>query len=109
MRPTVEAALRETLGRDRRLLCLSVRVVRHESFDAIDRRVRSAVIDAGFRAAFTSVAGSVSSRTDAYLIPRDRVLRTEDVTAVARLLRGDDWYVFVQRIQAMVGIRVRYA
>jgi len=52
----------------------------------------------------------VSSRTDAYLIPRCRVSWTEDVAAVARLLRGgDDWYVFVQRTQAMLGTRVRHA
>lgn len=86
----------------------------YESFDR-SRSTRSTggsarpVIDAGVRAAFTSVAGSVSSRTDAYFIPRCRVLRTADVAAVAPLLRGDDWYVFVQRIQAMVGIRVRQA
>ena len=71
------------------------------SFDSWDRRVRDAVERAGFAAAFTSIVGPNTDRTDPFLLRRSRISWAEEVSSFGRLLTGGyDWYAGVQWLQA---------
>lgn len=71
------------------------------SYDAWDARVRDAVEEAGFEAAFTSVAGPNTARTDPFLLLRSRVSWAEELPYFGRLLTGAyDWHARWQRLRA---------
>jgi len=71
------------------------------SYDAWDARVRTAVEEAGFDAAFTSIVGPNKPSTDRLLLLRSRVSWAEEIPAFSRLLAGGyDWYSKVQWLQA---------
>ena len=71
------------------------------SYDSWDARVRSAVEAAGFEAAFTSVVGPNTSRTDPLLLLRSRISWAEELPSFGRLLEGGyDWYSAVQWLQS---------
>jgi peptidoglycan/xylan/chitin deacetylase (PgdA/CDA1 family) len=71
------------------------------SYDSWDTRVRNAVENAGFEAAFTSIVGPNTSQTDPFLLLRSRISWAEELPSFGRLLAGGyDWYAAVQWLQA---------
>lgn len=73
-----------------------------------DRTAERAVATAGYRGAFTSVAGAVRLGTDPYAIARARVSWADDPSSFRMLLRGCyDWYAVVQELQARIALLTR--
>jgi peptidoglycan/xylan/chitin deacetylase (PgdA/CDA1 family) len=71
------------------------------SFDSFDRRVRDAVQRAGFDAAFTSIVGPNTARTDPFRLLRSRISWAEEILSFGRLLNGGyDWYAGLQWVQS---------
>ncbi|MGH3118421.1 MAG: polysaccharide deacetylase family protein [Gaiellales bacterium] len=69
--------------------------------DSFDRQVRTAVSDAGFAAAFTSIVGANKPAQERFLLLRTRVSWAETLPSFSHLLRGGyDWYAGVQWLQA---------
>lgn len=70
------------------------------SFGSWDRKTLSAVEQAGFQGAFTSVFGLTTARAHPFLLRRCRVSWRQEIPDFRMLLEGAyDWYAGVQRLQ----------